>query len=87
MIPPLYWNDQAFRVDLLDQTQLPVEEVWLEIETPAQMAEAIRLLRIRGAPAIGIAAAICSRSTSITASATSAGSPRTSAIHTASLYD
>ena len=57
MIPPLYWNDQAFRVDLLDQTRLPVEEVWLEIETPAQMAEAIRLLRVRGAPAIGIAAA------------------------------
>ncbi len=57
MIPPLHWNDHAFRVDLLDQTRLPVEEVWLEIETPAQMAEAIRLLRVRGAPAIGIAAA------------------------------
>lgn len=57
MIPPLHWNDPAFRVDLLDQTRLPVEEVWLEIETPEQMAEAIRLLRVRGAPAIGIAAA------------------------------
>ncbi len=57
MIPPLHWNDEAFRVDLLDQRRLPVEEVWLEIETPAQMAEAIRLLSVRGAPAIGIAAA------------------------------
>jgi len=56
MIPPLYWNEDAFRVDLLDQTRLPVEEVWLQIETVDQMAEAIRQLRVRGAPAIGIAA-------------------------------
>lgn len=57
IIPPLHWNDTAFRVDLLDQTQLPVEEIWLDIETPEVMAEAICKLRIRGAPAIGIAAA------------------------------
>lgn len=57
MIPPLHWNEAAFRVDLLDQTRLPVEEVWLEIGTPEEMAEAIRSLRVRGAPAIGIAAA------------------------------
>jgi methylthioribose-1-phosphate isomerase len=57
IIPPLHWNDDAFRVDLLDQTRLPVEEVWLVIETPEAMAEAIRQLRVRGAPAIGIAAA------------------------------
>ena len=56
MIPPLYWNNEAFRVDLLDQTLLPVEERWIPIETPEQMAEAIRKLRVRGAPAIGIAA-------------------------------
>ena len=57
MIPPLHWNDAEVRVDLLDQTLLPVEEEWLEIETPEAMAEAIRMLRVRGAPAIGIAAA------------------------------
>jgi len=57
MIPPLHWNEDAGRVDLLDQTLLPVEERWLDIETPDQMAEAIRMLRVRGAPAIGIAAA------------------------------
>ena len=57
MIVPLRWNDDAHRVDLLDQTRLPTEEVWLEIETVEQMAEAIRKLRVRGAPAIGIAAA------------------------------
>ncbi len=57
MIPPLRWNDAAGRVDLLDQTRLPAEEVWLEIDTPEAMAEAIRRLSVRGAPAIGIAAA------------------------------
>ncbi len=56
MIPPLYWNAEG-HVDLLDQTQLPVAEVWLEIKTVEAMAEAIRSLRVRGAPAIGIAAA------------------------------
>lgn len=57
MVVPLKWNEAFFRVDLLDQTKLPAEEIWLEIETPGQMAEAIRQLKVRGAPAIGIAAA------------------------------
>ena len=57
MIPPLHWNAPERHVDLLDQTRLPIEEVWLAIETVEQMAEAIRMLRVRGAPAIGIAAA------------------------------
>lgn len=57
MIPPLRWIDGEERVDLLDQTRLPVEEIWLDIRAPEQMAEAIRMLRVRGAPAIGIAAA------------------------------
>ncbi|HYE57837.1 MAG TPA: hypothetical protein VD948_05000, partial [Rhodothermales bacterium] len=42
---------------LLDQTRLPGEEIWLEIRTVAEMEEAIRSLRVRGAPAIGHAAA------------------------------
>lgn len=57
MIPPLRWNEESFSVHLLDQTRLPVEEEWLELTTPDEMAEAIRELRVRGAPAIGIAAA------------------------------
>lgn len=57
MIPPLKWNSASRRVDLLDQTRLPVEETWLPITTVTEMAEAIRHLRVRGAPAIGIAAA------------------------------
>jgi methylthioribose-1-phosphate isomerase len=43
---------------LLDQTLLPGEERWLEIETLPALIEAIRSLRVRGAPAIGIAAAM-----------------------------
>ena len=57
MIPPLKWNEKSHWVDLLDQTRLPVEESWLEIKTPLQMADAIKRLAVRGAPAIGIAAA------------------------------
>jgi methylthioribose-1-phosphate isomerase len=44
-------------VVLLDQRRLPGEEVELVCRTPADMAEAIRTLAIRGAPAIGVAAA------------------------------
>ncbi len=40
-----------------DQTKLPLQEVTLEIQTVEQMAEAIRNLRIRGAPLLGAAAA------------------------------
>ena len=42
---------------LLDQTRLPSEEVMLELGDAAGVAEAIRALRVRGAPAIGLAAA------------------------------
>ncbi len=45
------------RVVLLDQRRLPDEEVELECRSAAAVAEAIRTLAVRGAPAIGIAAA------------------------------
>ena len=48
---------EADRVVLLDQRRLPDEEVELVCRTAAEVAEAIRTLAIRGAPAIGIAAA------------------------------
>lgn len=44
-------------VRILDQTQLPERERWLALRTTAQLAEAIRKLRVRGAPALGIAGA------------------------------
>jgi methylthioribose-1-phosphate isomerase len=45
------------RVVVLDQRRLPDEEVELECRTADDVAEAIRTLAVRGAPAIGIAAA------------------------------
>jgi methylthioribose-1-phosphate isomerase len=44
-------------VVVLDQRRLPAEEVELRCATAAEVAEAIRTLAVRGAPAIGIAAA------------------------------
>ena len=48
---------EADRVVFLDQRRLPAEEIDLECTTSAEVAEAIRTLAIRGAPAIGVAAA------------------------------
>ena len=53
--PTLEFTDG--RVLLLDQTLLPLQEITLEIVSAAQMWEAIKSLRVRGAPAIGVAAA------------------------------
>jgi methylthioribose-1-phosphate isomerase len=44
-------------VYLLDQTRLPAEETWIECRDPEPVADAIRRLAVRGAPAIGVAAA------------------------------
>jgi methylthioribose-1-phosphate isomerase len=46
------------RVLLLDQTLLPEREEWIEVRDADAMASAIARLQIRGAPAIGIAAAL-----------------------------
>jgi methylthioribose-1-phosphate isomerase len=42
---------------LLDQTQLPGKEVYLDLTDYRDIIEAIKMLRVRGAPAIGVAAA------------------------------
>jgi methylthioribose-1-phosphate isomerase len=54
---PIDWLDPA-GIRLLDQTLLPDREVYLELRTVEAVAEAIRALRVRGAPLIGIAAAM-----------------------------
>ncbi|MFO8009861.1 MAG: S-methyl-5-thioribose-1-phosphate isomerase [Dehalococcoidia bacterium] len=54
-IKPIEWQDG--KIILLDQTRLPREEVFLEIPGVDGICEAIKALRIRGAPAIGVAAA------------------------------
>ncbi len=54
-IEPLRFEDGSLLV--LDQRLLPGAETWVRCETPAEVAECIRTLAVRGAPAIGIAAA------------------------------
>jgi methylthioribose-1-phosphate isomerase len=49
---------EGHRVVLLDQRRLPGEEVELVCASSAEVAEAIRTLAVRGAPAIGVAAAM-----------------------------
>ncbi|MFQ5896923.1 MAG: S-methyl-5-thioribose-1-phosphate isomerase [Candidatus Methylomirabilia bacterium] len=55
MIAPVRWRGD--RLVLLDQTRLPAEEVEWGCGEWRAVAEAIRTLRVRGAPAIGVAAA------------------------------
>jgi methylthioribose-1-phosphate isomerase len=54
-LSPIRWGGS--HLELLDQTRLPAREVWLELSEPEGVAEAIRRLSVRGAPAIGVAAA------------------------------
>jgi methylthioribose-1-phosphate isomerase len=55
MIHTMQWTGQSLR--LLDQTRLPTVTEYLEITDEKQMWDAIRRLVVRGAPAIGVAAA------------------------------
>jgi methylthioribose-1-phosphate isomerase len=58
MLPaPIAWGPGE-SVRILDQTLLPTEERYLDLATVDGVAEAIRALRVRGAPLIGIAAAM-----------------------------
>ena len=52
---PIIWQDN--RVLLIDQTRLPKEYTRIEISRYEDMAHAIKTMIVRGAPAIGIAAA------------------------------
>lgn len=56
MIPTLEWTPGGVR--FLDQTKLPLEETYVIAETYGQVAEVIRDMVVRGAPAIGVAAAM-----------------------------
>jgi methylthioribose-1-phosphate isomerase len=56
MIQTLEWTDQGVR--FLDQTKLPTEETYVTCETHEQVADVIRNMVVRGAPAIGVAAAM-----------------------------
>src|SRR6476469_5732673 len=55
MLKTIEWTGSACR--LLDQTKLPTETCYVDITDEKQMWDAIRRLVVRGAPAIGVAAA------------------------------
>ena len=52
---PVIWQDDHVR--LIDQTRLPAEFTYVEIRRSDDMAHAIKTMIVRGAPAIGVAAA------------------------------
>lgn len=54
-IRPIQWTDG--RLYLLDQTRLPAEEVTVTVTRYEEAVDAIREMRVRGAPAIGVTAA------------------------------
>jgi methylthioribose-1-phosphate isomerase len=56
MIKTLEWTDAGVR--FIDQTKLPTEEVYVTCKTYEEVADAIRTMVVRGAPAIGVAAAM-----------------------------
>jgi methylthioribose-1-phosphate isomerase len=56
MIKTLEWTDEGVR--FIDQTRLPTEEIYVLSRNYREVAEAIRTMIVRGAPALGVAAAM-----------------------------
>jgi methylthioribose-1-phosphate isomerase len=56
MVETIQWTDAG--VVMIDQTRLPLQEQYVTCRTYEEVAEAIRSMVIRGAPAIGVAAAM-----------------------------
>ncbi len=54
-VKAFYWKGDA--LELLDQRELPEKEVWLRLKDYREVAQAIRDMAVRGAPAIGCVAA------------------------------
>jgi len=57
VLSPLRYDAKAGVLSLLDQRLLPEGEVWVECRTVEEVARAIKDMVVRGAPAIGVAAA------------------------------
>ena len=58
-IDNIRYDDHTQKLYILDQTLLPNEEKEIELATAEDMYDAIKKLKVRGAPAIGICAAYC----------------------------
>ena len=56
MLPTIEWKDDA--IVMIDQRKLPGAEVYVSCKTAPEVAKAIKTMVIRGAPAIGVAAAM-----------------------------
>ena len=56
MVETIQWTDAG--VVMIDQTRLPREQVFVTCKTYLEVADAIKTMVIRGAPAIGVAAAM-----------------------------
>src|ERR687895_101307 len=56
MLPTIEWKGDA--VVMIDQRKLPSAEIYVTCKTAAEVAKAIKTMVIRGAPAIGVAAAM-----------------------------
>ena len=57
VLRPVLWDEKRVEVAILDQRALPAVEAWLGLRSADEVADAIRTLAVRGAPAIGVAAA------------------------------
>jgi methylthioribose-1-phosphate isomerase len=57
MLPAIEWTDDGVVV-MIDQRKLPTVEKWVRCKTAPEVAKAIKTMVIRGAPAIGVAAAM-----------------------------
>ncbi|HEY9228421.1 MAG TPA: S-methyl-5-thioribose-1-phosphate isomerase, partial [Gemmatimonadaceae bacterium] len=58
IVQSVRWSDDGTAVDIIDQRELPAREVRRELRTIDDVCHAIATLSVRGAPAIGIAAAM-----------------------------
>ena len=56
MLPTIEWQGDA--VVMIDQRKLPTKEIYVRCKTANEVARAIKTMVIRGAPAIGVAAAM-----------------------------
>ena len=95
MLPTIEWKDDV--VVMIDQRKLPASEVYVNCKTAKEVAKAITTMVIRGAPAIGVAAAMgialgMKRSSASTAASSAEkygrrGPGRTAAIVTPERYE
>ena len=71
MIKTIEWTDEG--IVMIDQRRLPAEELYPVFKTHEEVAQAIEEMVVRGAPAIGVAAARVGLSDALALAATSYG--------------